>query len=248
MSSEQRRAARFFWIVLICATLVSIGGNAVHAMLNAASVPAPLAAAVATVPPLVLLGSTEGVSLLLRARRSGSATYWCALAMTLLLAVAAFVLSFDALRDLAIRAGVREQLSWLWPIAVDATIAQATMALLSLSGAGKQAPAAIPAVAERRAVDCRDAEHHGTGVNVNGQTPLDEQGSESIERQALPAALALIEDGATKQPPEVVDEVLRRYDAGESIARIATAVKRHHSTVTRLVNANHGLATSASPR
>lgn len=248
MSSEQRRAARFFWIVLICATLVSIGGNAVHAMLNAASVPAPLAAAVATVPPLVLLGSTEGVSLLLRARRSGSATYWCALAMTFLLAVAAFVLSFDALRDLAIRAGVREQLSWLWPIAVDATIAQATMALLSLSGAGKEAAAAIPAVAERRAVDGRDAEHHGASVTVNGQTPLEEQGSESIERQALPAALALIEDGATKQPPEVVDEVLRRYDAGESIARIATAVKRHHSTVTRLVNANHGLATSAGPR
>lgn len=44
----------------------------------------------------------------------------------------AFVLSFDALRDLAIRSGIRAELAWLWPLAVDVTIAQATIALLAL--------------------------------------------------------------------------------------------------------------------
>ena len=41
--------------------------------------------------------SASGVALLVRTRTAG-ATYWCALAMTLLLAVCAFVLSFDAIR------------------------------------------------------------------------------------------------------------------------------------------------------
>lgn len=81
----------------------------------------------------MLLASTEGVSLLLRTRERGSAIHRCALAMTVLLAACAFVLAFDALRDLAIRSGIRAHLAWLWPIAVDVTIAHATVALLSLS-------------------------------------------------------------------------------------------------------------------
>jgi hypothetical protein len=48
----------------------------------------------------VLLGSTHGVALLLRARTVGG-TYWCALVTTTMLAVCAFV-SFDALRTPAL--------------------------------------------------------------------------------------------------------------------------------------------------
>lgn len=55
--------------------------------------------------PAVLLGATHGVALLVRTRTVG-ATYWCALTMTVLLAVCAFVLSFDALRTLALTGGV----------------------------------------------------------------------------------------------------------------------------------------------
>jgi hypothetical protein len=53
----------------------------------------------------VLLGSTHGVALLVRTRTVG-ATNWCALTMTVLLAVCAFMLSFDALRTLALTGGV----------------------------------------------------------------------------------------------------------------------------------------------
>ena len=86
-----------------------------------------------TAPPLVLLGSTEGLSLLVKVRRRPTLTYWAALAMTLLLALAAFRLSFDALRDLAVLCGLRPSLAWLWPLVVDVTITQATVSLLALS-------------------------------------------------------------------------------------------------------------------
>ena len=61
--------------------------------------------------------------------------------MTVLPAVCAFVLPFDPLHDLAIRSGIRTQPAWLWFIAVDVTIAQSTVAGLSLSRATTTAPA-----------------------------------------------------------------------------------------------------------
>jgi hypothetical protein len=79
-----------------------------------------------------LLGSTHSVALLVRARRVGF-HYWCALAMTLALAGCAFVLSFDALRDLAVAVGMRPDRAWLWPVAIDVSIANSTLALLSLT-------------------------------------------------------------------------------------------------------------------
>ena len=129
----RRRAVRFFWVVLIASSGASIVGNALHAVVHASSVSPVLAAAVATAPPLVLLGSTEGLSLLVKVRRRPTLTYWAALAMTLLLALAAFRLSFDALRDLAVLCGLRPSLAWLWPLVVDVTITQATVSLLALS-------------------------------------------------------------------------------------------------------------------
>lgn len=128
-----QRAVRFFWVVLIAASGASIISNAMHAAVNATAIPAVLAAAVATASPLVLLASTEGVSLLIKVRRQPSIAYWAALLMTILLAAAAFRLSFDALRDLAARCGIRQDLAWLWPVAVDVTMTQATVSLLALT-------------------------------------------------------------------------------------------------------------------
>ena len=56
--------------------------------------------------------------------------------MTLALAACAFVLSFDALRSLAITLGLPVSIAWLWPCAIDVAIAQATLCLLSLSRRG----------------------------------------------------------------------------------------------------------------
>jgi uncharacterized membrane protein YidH (DUF202 family) len=57
-----------------------------------------------------------------------------AVLITIGIGAASFVLSFAALRDLAARAGIPGQLAWLWPMIVDGTILQATMAVVALAG------------------------------------------------------------------------------------------------------------------
>src|SRR4030088_3086364 len=130
-SRGKRSAARFFWGWLIVATAMSVTGNVAHAVLHAPAGTLALAAGAALVPPVVLLGATPSVAGRGRGR-AGGFTYWCALLMTLALASCAFVLSFDALRSLAITLGLPESIAWLWPCAIDVAIAQATLCLLSL--------------------------------------------------------------------------------------------------------------------
>ncbi|WP_280452216.1 DUF2637 domain-containing protein [Nocardia cyriacigeorgica] len=57
---------------------------------------------------------------------------WSAVLVVVVIGVAAFVLSFAALRDLAIKAHTPEHLAWLFPVIVDGTIIQATVAVLAL--------------------------------------------------------------------------------------------------------------------
>jgi len=67
-------------------------------------------------------------------RRSLAFTRIAAVLITVGIGAASFVLSFAALRDLAARAGISERLAWLWPLIVDGTILQATMAVVALAG------------------------------------------------------------------------------------------------------------------
>lgn len=216
-----RKAVRWFWVVLVGATLISVSGNAFHAWFNATSVPPVGAAAVATVPPLVLLASCEGIRLLIRARKLSSAANIMTLAVTTLLAVVAFVLSFDALRDLALRFGVRHSLAWLWPIAVDATIAQATMALLTLS---RRAPDTGSLLASSR-----------TFLDENDEEPTAVDLSEESRSRIGATAAALIRAGVTTLPLPVVATMLEQNAAGRSPAQIADHIGGHRSTVTRLL-------------
>lgn len=70
--------------------------------------------------------------------RSLALTRFAAVLITVGIGAASFVLSFAALRDLAARAGIPGQLAWLWPMIVDGTILQATMAVVALAGHGNQ--------------------------------------------------------------------------------------------------------------
>lgn len=68
---EQRSARRYFWALLIVGAAVSVGGNAVHAMIPNPALPEqPLglwfAAAIACVPPIALVGATHALSILWR--------------------------------------------------------------------------------------------------------------------------------------------------------------------------------------
>ncbi|MEV0076195.1 DUF2637 domain-containing protein [Nocardia neocaledoniensis] len=58
---------------------------------------------------------------------------WSAVLIVLAIGGAAFVLSFAALRDLAVMAHTPTHLAWLFPVIVDGTIIQATIAVLALA-------------------------------------------------------------------------------------------------------------------
>src|SRR5256885_790667 len=125
-----RGVARFYWGWLVFATTVSVLGNITHALLVAPSGFRLLAAVASVVPPAFVLGSTHSVALSLRTRRFAVA-YVAGLLMTIGIAACAFFLSFDALRALAVILGWPPDKAWLFPVAIDVSIAQATFGLLS---------------------------------------------------------------------------------------------------------------------
>ena len=57
---------------------------------------------------------------------------------TTLLAVGGFVLSFAALRDLAVRVGMPADLAWLWPLLIDGMIVESTLAVVALAQRGSR--------------------------------------------------------------------------------------------------------------
>lgn len=137
-----------------------IPGNAVHAVLHASALPI-VAAAVAIVPPIALLAAVHGVTVLLRAHTRSGWMHLLATTMTVLIAAATFRLSFTALRDLAVLAAIPTKEAWMWPIIIEGSMAQATVALLALAHSGTTRahattarprltkPAAAPAPSDR---------------------------------------------------------------------------------------------------
>jgi hypothetical protein len=61
-----------------------------------------------------------------------------AVMITVVIAVASFVLSFSSLWNLAARSAWLARLAWLWPVIVDSTIVLATMAIVALAGHHRQ--------------------------------------------------------------------------------------------------------------
>ncbi|WP_280490193.1 DUF2637 domain-containing protein [Nocardia farcinica] len=130
---EQVSAIRFFWSELLLVAAMSIAVNLVRAWINAPDGKQPVAAFVASFPPIALLAATYRVGLLVRAQNKARLAYWAVVVLTAAIAVGAFRLSFDALRDLSIQVGMSEHLAWLFPLIIDGAIGQATVALLVLA-------------------------------------------------------------------------------------------------------------------
>lgn len=269
IASSTGGAARFFWCWLVIATAMSVTGNVAHALLHSPAATAWLAAGAALVPPVVLLAATHSVSALVRAQVSG-AIYWAALAMTLALAVCAFVLSFEALRSLAISLGLPSSIAWLWPCAIDVAIAQATLCLLSLSRRGTAAVLEatepepdlgrdIPSRAEVFGSDdgpCTvpgemkpdagrfaadgDDTEGGTGESTEGATELPEVDEAAIRRWS-PIAESLVREGVTSKDAEVVASILAQREAGMPPSTIGRTHRVHHTTVGRILSAADSL-------
>ncbi|MGV7254567.1 DUF2637 domain-containing protein [Mycobacterium kansasii] len=230
---EQVYAVRFFWAVLVVASAFSVGGNSAHAFYNRdPGMHWAVAIIVATAPPLVLLASTEGVSLLLKVGQRASRLYAVAVGMTLLLAAGAFYLSFDALRDLGMHCGFAESKAFVLPLLIDLSIVQATVALFWLSR-----------VWARQAFDDLDAElDHLLSANGAGAANGQHQASRAAAnpRDIATAAAELVEARvAPKKSPDFVKAVLQRHAEGMKVGAIADALSAHHSTVRRVLAAHH---------
>jgi hypothetical protein len=258
---ERRGAARFFWTWLIIAASMSVTGNVAHAVLHAPVGTIALAAGAALVPPVVLLAATHSVALLVRTR-AGGITYWCALAMTLVLAVCAFVLSFDALRSLAITLGLPDSIAWLWPCAIDVAIAQATLCLLSLSRRRAVTTAATTSevvgsesVAEARenrraspianreaSDDKRESIVPPARIHPPAGPPLMVPDNPAAIGRWMSIAESIVQEGITSKDPALVATILAQREAGMPPSTIGRTFKVHHSTVGRILSAVDGNA------
>jgi hypothetical protein len=69
----------------------------------------------------------------------GGWTYRTSAAGVLVLAAAAFTLSYDALHQLALDSRVRPALAWLWPVVIDGTIVVALLTVLAAKRAATRA-------------------------------------------------------------------------------------------------------------
>ena len=70
---------------------------------------------------------------------TGRWTYRTSAAGVIVLAAAAFTLSYDALHQLALDSRVRPALAWLWPVVIDGTIVVALLTVLAANRAGTRA-------------------------------------------------------------------------------------------------------------
>ena len=127
---NHHRAIRFFWGLLIGATVVSLTGNIAHAVL-------PLLPRVviqigaAAIPPIALLAAVHGIALAVRAGASGKIYCWAVGAVGVI-GVGAFAVSFLALQDLMHVIGYSSGTAWIFPAIIDTAVAVSTLMLVAL--------------------------------------------------------------------------------------------------------------------
>lgn len=149
---ERSRAHQFFWRWLIGATLLTLLGNAAHALLPLIPTTA-IRLSVYLIPPVVALVSIHAVTVLARVgrvHRARSSTSWrdaggtaiLAVSVTATLALIAAILSYSGLLGVALAGGLSPRLAWLFPLTIDAGIGVSSVALVvlrPLSGADERA-------------------------------------------------------------------------------------------------------------
>ena len=127
---NHRRAVRFFWALLIGATLVSLTGNITHALLP--YIPhVAIQIGGAAVPPIALLAAVHGIAVAVRAGASGRVYCWAVSAVAAI-GIGAFAVSFLALRDLVQAIGYSPTTACIFPAIIDTAVAVSTLMLVAL--------------------------------------------------------------------------------------------------------------------
>lgn len=256
---HHHRAVRFFWAWLAGATTVSLVGNVAHAALTASEGTRWLAAAVAAVPPTVLLASVHGIAVLAKTSASGR-VYRAAVVATTALALGAFLLSFVALRDLAVIAHIPRQLAFVLPLVIDLAIGVATLALVAVGdkptrrvaqrAASPQVsnrPAPTPAPRPTSSAASTAAPSASRNVSTDAPTaprpapPTAPQGSPDAASPApelVRLAERIVESRAVRQPVKVVARILMLSETETRKNVIADRAGVHHSVVTKVLEAS----------
>ncbi len=231
-----RHATRFFWAWLLAATLMSLAGNITHAWLTAPQPTRWLAAAVAAVPPAVLLAAVHGIAVLVGAGATG-ATYRAAVASTGALAAGAFLLSFVALRDLAVMVGIAPGLAVVLPLVIDLAVGVATVALVAIGD--KPIPRSATATGSSTATSLSALPAPAAAEALNAATPSRAVAATATDETADSAsrAAALVSAKVTRQPVQTVQAILEARDRGDALNRIAADLGVHHSAVRRVLDA-----------
>ena len=142
---NHRRAVRFFWGLLIAATMVSLIGNVAHAMLP--YIPRiVIQIGAAAVPPIALLATVHGIALAVRAGASGRVYRW-AVGAVAAIGVGAFAVSFLSLRDLMLAIGYSSTTAWVFPAIIDTAVAVSTLMLVALGDKPARRPRNVTASA-----------------------------------------------------------------------------------------------------
>ncbi|MBE5454135.1 hypothetical protein E3G52_001008 [Mycobacteroides abscessus] len=265
------RATRFFWSWLAGATAVSLAGNVVHAALTASPSTRWLAAAVAAVPPTVLLASVHGIAVLAKTSASGR-VYRAAVVATTGLALGAFLLSFVALRDLAMLAHIPAPLAFVLPLVIDLAIAVATLALVAVGDKPTRRVSqrtASPQLSNHRAPTPAPRPTPSTATSTAPPAPRPTtpaapaaprtapssapQGSgdtPSPAPETVALAERIVESKAVRQDVRTVARILAMSESEGRKNVVAERVGVHHSVVTKVLaeaetQRRHGLAVAS---
>ncbi|UEA22791.1 DUF2637 domain-containing protein [Mycobacteroides abscessus subsp. abscessus] len=264
---HHRRATRFFWSWLAGATAVSLIGNVAHAALTASEGTRWLAAAVAAVPPTVLLASVHGIAVLAKTSASGR-VYRAAVAATSALALGAFLLSFVALRDLAVLAHIPAPLAFVLPLVIDLAIGVATLALVAVGDKPTRrvaqraaqpqvskpiAPTPVPRPTPSSAPTAAPVAPRTTSPDAPATprpapTTAPQKGTDTPTPAPETVALAerIVSSKAVRQDVSVVSRILELSESESRKNVIADRVGVHHSVITKVLEAaetqrRHGL-------
>jgi len=257
---NHHRAVRYFWGLLIGATVVSLTGNVTHALLP--YIPhVVIQIGAAAVTPIALLAAVHGIALAVRAGASGR-VYCCAVGAVAAIGVGAFALSFLALRDLMQVIGYSSEIACIFPAIIDTAVAVSTLMLVALGdkparrtrtvtapasaqvkASAPTAPAPVSAPPRPHSVradqDASSAESARVDPALLAASAPDQHAGAGADHAAL--AQALVDAGATTKPAAVVASILAAHTEGTALNRIASDLGIHHKTVSKIIDAaeNH---------
>lgn len=243
--AERAQAHSFFWRWLIGATLLTLLGNAAHALLPLIPTTA-IRLSVYLIPPVVALVSIHAVTVLARVgrvHRARSSTSWrdaggtaiLAVSVTATLALIAAILSYSGLLGVALAGGLSPRLAWLFPLTIDAGIGVSSVALVvlrPLSGADERAARLAQRAAQPQAskVPAPTSARHPTPSTATSAAP-------AAPRSTSPDALNAPRTAPTSAPQKVSDAPTPAPELVALASRIVSskAVRQDVRTVARIL-------------